>query len=112
MPRSLDDLLSTAEDEFLSSICKGPEAVATFYSFCLDLQNTIGDAIDQRLIDDTTLAAAHTTFSRIAILADQLVDLNKEMDTISVALQGDLNSIFSRLDITGQEQSGCGNVVL
>ncbi|KAI0324464.1 hypothetical protein GY45DRAFT_1331520 [Cubamyces sp. BRFM 1775] len=95
----LKQRLLDIEDDFLSALAEGEDALLSFESRWEALYNDIDVAVESSSVDQDTLSLAHATALRCATLADLSVETFTSCSTIEEELMGELEELISELHL-------------
>ncbi|KAI0719960.1 hypothetical protein C8T65DRAFT_826602 [Cerioporus squamosus] len=96
---SLRDRLLSAEDNFLTALDRGGDALSAFDQFWETLMADVELAMDSNSLDDETSTLVQTTTLRIAALADASIDLVQIQDTFTAQLMDQLEGLVSEITL-------------
>ncbi|KAI0054711.1 hypothetical protein BV25DRAFT_436114 [Artomyces pyxidatus] len=88
--RSISARLGHIESHFLQAVTSGTEAVIAFHRDWSQLRASIDDAALKGLLEDDTAVLAHVTASRVAIIAETLLDTQVAAEEMSSTLRNEL----------------------
>ncbi|KAI8990748.1 hypothetical protein BD414DRAFT_483661 [Trametes punicea] len=97
--------LRTIEDDFLSALSEGGDALVSFENRWDNLYKEIDAAIESTSIDAETLAFAHATALRCATLADLSIETFTSCEAIGETLMNELETIISELHVSADYSS-------
>jgi hypothetical protein len=89
--------LLLAEEELLSAILEGDEAIERFAANWMNLQNDIENALP---LDDDILQIAYATASRVAQLADTFLEVGVKANNLTSNLKTELEEILGSVDLS------------
>ncbi|TFY53890.1 hypothetical protein EVG20_g9930 [Dentipellis fragilis] len=99
MSKALRSRFLSIEDQFLSSITLGSDAIAAFNHDWASLFRDFSAAVKSQQVDDETMTMAHTIASRVAILADPLLCMDSEMGKLLEDFESEVDRILSDGDV-------------
>ncbi|CDO72954.1 hypothetical protein BN946_scf185007.g8 [Trametes cinnabarina] len=97
---TLTKRLLSAEDDFLTALEQGTEALASFDRHWEALMNEIDRAMEFDSLDYDTLILVHSTSLRISVLADASIDLFRTQDAYTSELMSHLDSLLSDIALS------------
>ncbi|KDQ63284.1 hypothetical protein JAAARDRAFT_53510 [Jaapia argillacea MUCL 33604] len=97
MDESIRRRLLSAEIDLLNSSTDDPSATSAFESSWLKLQDDIDEAMQSHLLSEETIRLAHSAASRIAILAERLLEVHASFDSLTSSLSKELDNIFDTI---------------
>lgn len=98
---SLQERLLSIEDEFLTALSDGEDALSTFEQRWEKLQEDLDTAFRLGELDMPLSMLVHSTASRIATLADTSIELLIRKDTITNELVEEVESLMAQIDLAG-----------
>ncbi|KAI0801093.1 hypothetical protein C8Q74DRAFT_1240262 [Fomes fomentarius] len=104
--------LLLAEDEFVSALAQGGDAIDSFDRTWATLMGDIDSAIQSTGLDAETSTLAHTIASRIAILADASAEIVANYDSITSELVDEMNTLMSQVALVDPISSESSHLLL
>ncbi|KAI0375175.1 hypothetical protein BV20DRAFT_960266 [Pilatotrama ljubarskyi] len=98
--------LLSIEDEFLTALSKGGEALTAFEYLWEQLQGDLDNALTSDDLDDETCCLAHTVATRISTLADTSIEILITKEAITDDLVVEVESILSQFALAEPGELG------